>query len=124
MSSASRSLFWFLALRVSVSAFAQAASPAGPNSDPIYQQLRNIGLGSEAVTVNNYDLKRDAATFHLRSGKVCFLSPVNGKVTGAVFEGEGSMSLTPPLPVENKMLKLLTKEDTYNENFNRLVLRF
>ena len=101
-----------------------AQSPARPNSDATYQQLRGAGLGSETVTVNNFDFKRDAATFHLRSGKVCFLSAVQGKVTGAVFEGEGSMSLTPPIAVENRMLKLLTKEDSYNENFNRLVLRF
>ena len=124
MSSVSRSLFLAVALCASASVFAQVTNPATPNSDPIYQQLRGVGLGSEAVTVNNFDLKRDAATFRLRSGKVCFLSAVQGKVTGAVFEGEGSLSLTPPLLVENKMLKLLTKEDVYNENFNRLVLRF
>ena len=124
MSSALLSLFLAIALCVSASVFAQVTNPATPNSDPIYQQLRGVGLGSEAVTVTNFDLKRDAATFHLRSGKVCFLSAVQGKVTGAVFEGDGSMSLTPPLLVENKMLKLLTKEDVYNENFSRLVLRF
>ncbi len=111
-------------LCVSTFAIAQAPSQPAANSDATYQQLRNIGLGTEAVTVNNFDLKRDAATFHLRSGKVCFLSAVQGKVTGAVFEGEGSMSLTPPLAVETSMLKLLTKEDTFNETFNRLVLRF
>ena len=46
---------------------------AGPNSDPTYQQLRNLTLGSEAVSVSNLDLKRDAGTFHLRSGTVCFV---------------------------------------------------
>jgi hypothetical protein len=99
-------------------------APFGPNSDPTYQQLRNIGLSGEAVTVTNFDLTRDAAVFHLRSGTVCFVTPVQGKVTGAVFVGDGSMSLTPPIPVEKGMLRLLTKEDTFNENFNRLVLRF
>jgi hypothetical protein len=95
-----------------------------PNSDPTYQQLRNIGLGGEAVSINNFDLKRDAATFHLRSGTVCFLSPVQGKVTGAVFIGDGNMVLTPPLPIERASLKLLTKEDEFSENFNQMVLRF
>jgi hypothetical protein len=104
-------------------AAAQNAAPA-PNSDATYQQLRSIGLGTEAVSISNFDLKRDAATFHLRSGTVCFVPPVQGKVTGAVFVGDGSMSLTPPLPIENKMLKLLTKEDTFNETFERLILRF
>ena len=95
-----------------------------PNSDPTYQQLRNITLSGEAVTVNNLTLHRDAATFHLRSGIVCLLAPVQGKVTGAVFSGDGSMVLDPPIRVENGMLKLLTKEDEFVENFSQLVLRF
>jgi hypothetical protein len=95
-----------------------------PNSDPTYQQLRNITLGREAMTVSNLTLRRDAATFHLRSGIVCFLAPVQGKITGAVFSGDGNLILDPPIRVENGMLKLLTKEDEFVENFSQLVLRF
>src|SRR5580692_1843025 len=70
---------------------ASAQNPApGPNSDPTYQALRNLALGGEAVSVSNLDLKRDAGTFHLRSGTVCFVAPVQGKVTGAVFVGDGN----------------------------------
>jgi hypothetical protein len=104
--------------------FAAAQTPAGPNSDPTYQQLRNIGLGSEAFSVKGLDLKRDAATFHLRTGTVCFVPPVQGKVTGAVFVGDGAMSLDPPTASERKSLKLLTKSDEFAEEFNHLVLRF
>ncbi len=99
-------------------------APAGPNADPLYQQLRNIGLGAEAVTVNNLDLKRDTATFHLHSGTVCFVAPVQGKVTGAVFVGNGVMNLDAPNQDEKKSLRLLTKEDEFSENFEHLVLRF
>ncbi len=95
-----------------------------PNSDATYQQLRNINLGSEAVTVKDLTLRRDAATFHLRSGTVCFVSPVQGKVTGAVFVGDGNMILDPPIPIERSSLKLLTKEDEFSENFAHLILRF
>jgi hypothetical protein len=103
----------------------QAQTPAavGPNSDPVYQQLRNIGLGSEAVTVKDFELKRDAATFHL-NGYVCFAAPVNGKVTGAVFVGDGKMVLDPPIPMERSSLKLLTKSDEFVEQYEHLVLRF
>ena len=52
-----------------------SSQTSGPNSDPVYQQLRNISLSNEAVTVTNLDLKRDAATFRL-SGTVCFVTPV------------------------------------------------
>src|SRR5271157_5296166 len=94
------------------------------NGDGTYQQLRTIALGSEAVTVNNFTLKRDAATFQLNSGTVCFLSPVQGKVTGAVFVGEGRLLLTPPLPSEERSLSLLTREKEFSESFSHLVLRF
>ncbi len=105
-----------------VSAAAQNATP-GPNSDPTYQALRNLTLGGEAVSVSNFDLKRDAGTFHLRSGTICFAAPVQGKVTGAVFVGDGNFVITPP-PSEMGMLKLLTKENEFSENFSHLVLRF
>ena len=101
-----------------------APAPAAPNSDPAYQQLRNITLGSEAVSLSNFDLKRDAAIFHLHSGTVCFTPAVNGKVTGAVFTGDGTMTLDPPNDTERRSLKLLTKSDEFNEAFEHLVLRF
>src|SRR5208283_3156773 len=69
--------------------YAQNAALA-PNSDPTYQALRNLTLNGDAVTLANFELKRDAGTFHLHSGTVCFVSPVNGKVTGAVFVGDGN----------------------------------
>jgi hypothetical protein len=97
---------------------------AAPNSDPTYQQLRNLTLSGEAVSVTNFDLKRDAGTFHLHSGTVCFVTPVQGKVTGAVFVGNGNFVLDPPLESERKSLKLLTKEDEFSESFNHAVLRF
>ncbi len=111
------------ALSLSVKAI-EPATPMVPNSDPTYQQLRNLSLGSEAVSVANVNLRRDAATFHLRSGTVCFVAPVQGKVTGAVFVGDGNMILDPRQASERASLKLLTKEDEFSENFNHLVLRF
>jgi len=106
----------------SITALAQTPAP-GPGSDPAYQSLRNITLSGEAVSVTNFNLTRDAAAFHLRSGTFCFLAPVNGKVTGAVFTGDGNFVLTPP-ESERPMLKLLTKEDAFSENFGQMVLRF
>jgi hypothetical protein len=103
---------------------AQNTVPAGPNTDSTYQQLRQLTLGQEAVAVNNLTLKRDAATFHLQSGTVCFTPPVQGKVTGAIFIGDGNLVLDPPITVERNSLKLLTKEDEFSETFNHLVLRF
>jgi hypothetical protein len=108
--------------------FLSVVSPAwaqsGANSDPTYVALRNQGLGPEAFRVTNFDLKRDAGTFRLISGTICFVPPVNGKVTGGVFAGDGIFLLTPPSEAERKSLMYLTKEEEFNEKFERLVLRF
>jgi hypothetical protein len=119
------SFFAVLFLAIAVAAApgaAQTAAPA-PNSDPAYQALRNITLSGETVAVSNFELKRDAGTFHLRSGTLCFVAPVQGKVTGAVFVGDGNFVLSPP-PSELGMLKLLTRENEFSENFDHMVLRF
>lgn len=109
---------------LAASVVAQSAAAQGVNSDPLYQALRNLTLRNEAISVKNLDLKRDAGTFHLNSGTVCFVPPVNGMVTGAVFWGDGSLSLYPPLESERQSLKLLTRENEFAEKFDRLVLRF
>ena len=116
-------LSMLLILASSFSLAADAPAP-GPNSDPTYQQLRNLGLGGEAVSVTNFTLKRDAGRFNLRSGTVCFVTPVNGKVTGAVFTGDGNFVLDAPDASERANLKLLTKEDEFSENFGQAIFRF
>jgi hypothetical protein len=124
MPSSSRVLHFALALFSVAGLFAQNSTPSTPNSDPTYQQLRNAGLSGEVVSVHEFTLKRDAATFHLHSGNVCFVSAVQGKVTGAVFVGDGNMILDPPLGIERSTLKLLTKENEFSEKFSQLVMRF
>ncbi|MFY9561254.1 MAG: M1 family aminopeptidase [Terriglobales bacterium] len=104
--------------------FAADTPVQGRNSDPAYQQLRNLTLGSETIGVSNLTLHRDAATFHLRSGTICFVAPVAGKVTGAVFVGDGNLVLDPPLPSEVSSLKMLTRESEFSENFSQAVFRF
>jgi len=112
-------------LLVSLAVLAPGAdTPTSANSDPTYRQLRDLGLGGEAVAVGNLTFRRDAATFHLRSGTVCFVTPVQGKVTGAVFVGDGNMILDAPLAMERASLKLLTKEDEFSETFSQAVFRF
>jgi hypothetical protein len=91
------------------------AAPA-PNTYPTYQELRNVGPSGEAVSVSNLTLHRDAARFHLRSGTVCFVTPVQGKVTGAVFVGDGNLIIDPPTVAERGMLSLLSKEREFSEN--------
>src|SRR6266576_151646 len=122
--SRSKVVVYSMAGLLCISLIANAQQGPAPNSDPTYQQLRNLSLSGEVVGVSNLTLKRDAGTFHLRSGSVCFVAPVQGKVTGAVFVGDGTLVLDPPLGVERNSLKLLTRESEFVESFDHLVMRF
>ncbi|PYS30383.1 MAG: hypothetical protein DMF75_16065 [Acidobacteria bacterium] len=110
---------------------AVTVSPTGekPNSDPVYQQLRQMGKSPQDfagpyATVNNLVLKRDAATFTLTSGEIYFAPMVENRTIGAVFIGEGELALTPPTEVEKHNLALFINQPSIKESFDRLVLRF
>src|SRR5215213_2473271 len=99
------------------------------NVDPVYQSLRQLGKGDQDfagtyAVVNNLKLKRDAANFTLKSGELYFITPVEEKVTAAVFIGDGEMSLTPPTEVEKHSISIFTGEGSITEQFTKLVLRF
>ena len=65
------------------------------NSEPVYRQLRDVGLG-DTSRLDNFTLTSDAATFQFHSGTLTLLNPVNGVVTGAIFIGEGHFHLKAP----------------------------
>ena len=94
------------------------------NSNAIYQQLRGLLPGSEVIAVNNLELRRDAATFTFRSGSFAFYGEVNGKVTGAVFKGEGHLHITPPTAQERHNLSIVRHSEEFDEDFDQVVLRF
>jgi hypothetical protein len=105
------------------------APGAKANTDPVYQQLRQLGktnadFGGTFATVSNLVLTRDAATFTLHNGEVYFSSPIEGRVTSAVFVGDGEMALDPPTPVEKHTLSLFIDSERLTEQFTHLVIRF
>ena len=94
------------------------------NNDPVYTNLRAIRVSPEPIHVKDFTLKRDAGTFTFKSGVFRLLAPVNGKITGAVFTGEGSFTLAPPIPVEQRYLEILTNGQPFLEEFSSAVFRF
>lgn len=94
-----------------------------PNSDPNYRALRD-GNPAETYTVSKLTLKRDAATFTLRSGRISFIPPVLNRTAIAVFTGEGEFTLEPVLFIEREYLKTVTEKETFSESFTRLVMVF
>ena len=114
------------------------------NADPVYQQLRQRARGNQDyggtntlgttsalpdfagsyATVNNLVLKKEGATFNLRSGEIYFVSPVLERYTGGVFIGDGEFSLVPPTENEKNSLKIFTNEQFITEQFSNLVMHF
>lgn len=105
-----------------------AAGAMKPNTDPVYQQLREKGalpdFAGSYATVNNLVLKKEGATFTLRSGEIYFVAPVGGRYTGGVFIGDGELNIVPPTETEKNSLKIFTNEPSLTEQFSNLVLRF
>ncbi|MCA1816181.1 MAG: hypothetical protein LC746_07185, partial [Acidobacteria bacterium] len=119
-------------LRVAaVSASATVTAPKGGKlgvGDETYQLLRKQASSSadftNVATVNNVVLRRDAATFTLRSGEIYFLPPVEDRTVGAVFVGDGEFQMTPPVEWEKRSLSIFTGEPSITEQFTKLTLRF
>src|SRR6476619_3661218 len=89
----------------------------------VYSQFREIGLDPQRVApVSNLELKKDAATFRLKSGTLYFLKPVLDRSPGAVFLGEGVLAFKPPAQIEQKYIsRFLNGETQLEESFKELV---
>ncbi|MFH1334913.1 MAG: hypothetical protein ABII96_00190, partial [Candidatus Zixiibacteriota bacterium] len=91
----------------------------------LYDQIKRLSLDEGKVAeVESLVLVRDAAVFRLNRGKICLSQPVNGRVIGAVFVGEGTFEFTPPNEIERYQLNRFTKQDSLNESFEELYLLF
>ncbi len=93
------------------------------NSDPLYRQLRGLGVG-ESYRVENFNLVIDVGTLEFRKGTITFLSPVQGVVTGAIFIGDAHFNLKPVLDLDRHELSRRSGADEVNENFTQAVFRF
>jgi hypothetical protein len=75
--------------------------------------------------VENLELKKDAASFRLKSGTLYFFKPVLDRPAGAVFIGEAVFSFKPPAQIERKYIsRFLNGETQIDEPFREAVLLF
>ncbi|MGA8152282.1 MAG: carboxypeptidase regulatory-like domain-containing protein [Terriglobales bacterium] len=98
-------------------------SLAFANSDPLYRQLRDIGLG-QTFQFDNYTLNWDVGTFHFEKGTLTILNPVDGIVTGAIFIGEGHFNLKAAISLDAHELNRRSGADEVDEDFTDVVFRF
>jgi len=95
------------------------------SAEDLFLQLGSVGLDASRV-YRARDVSLDRAAFHitLDDGVIGFTSDVNGRVTGAFFEGEGEILLTPPNQVERASMMLQTGAAILEERFSGAYFRF
>jgi len=103
---------------------AEENPPAKP-AEALYLQLGQVGLDAGRVyKVRGASLDRSAIHITLEDGTIGFTQDVMGKITGAFFEGEGEILLTPPNSVERKSMSLFTGMAILEEHFATAYFRF
>ncbi len=102
-----------------------------PESDPDYEmaldELFALDLlPDRTAEVEQLTLSRDAATLTFERGTLHLLTPVAGRIVGAVFVGEGHVRIVPPLAIERAQVRRVFKNDsdTLTRRFVSVVLVF
>src|SRR5271157_5586358 len=92
---------------------------------PLYRALRSVGLDSQRVfTIREAVIDREDLHVWLNDGTIAFTQAVDGRVTGAYFEGEGEVLVRPPDRMERASLGLFTGAGVLEEKFSSAYLRF
>ena len=107
---------------VSASAIAQEAATS--KDKDLYNQLKAFSLTGGVRQLKGVVLKRGRAQITLE-GTVYLSQPVDGKITGAVFIGEGKFIAEPPNDeFEKANVKRLLGNDVIDSDFKTAVFRF
>jgi hypothetical protein len=101
-----------------------SASPSKP-AESLYMQLSSVGLDKLRV-FRLRDVSIDRGAFHitLNDGLIAFTENVANQVTGAFFEGDGEILLSPPNQYERASMALFTGEAILEERFVTGYFRF
>ena len=95
--------------------------PLGP--PPIYDKLRDARL-DHAGHIRDGRLRKERFDLEFTDGDLYLLAPVAGRVTGAVFLGNGQLRFYPPDAVEHHQLEKFLDAASLEESFDRVVFRF
>jgi peptidase M1-like protein len=107
------------------SARAVAEKPPEKPAEALYLQLGQVGLDPARVyQVRGASLDRSAIHITLEDGTIGFTQDVMGRITGAFFEGDGEVLLTPLNEVERRSMSLFTGMAILEEHFATAYFRF
>lgn len=104
---------------------AGAENPSSRPAEALYLELGQVGLDPARVyQVRGASLDRAAVHITLEDGTIGFTQDVLGRITGAFFEGDGEVLLTPPNNVERRSMSLFTGMAILEEHFATAYFRF
>ncbi|MGB0036345.1 MAG: M1 family aminopeptidase [Candidatus Acidiferrales bacterium] len=102
---------------------ASQIAPADPRA--LYQALNDLRPdGVHVYTIKDLNLRRDVVSLNLTDGKLAFLQPLGGHVTGAVFTGHGRVLATPHDRGERGSLARFLGVPILDQTFTRAYFRF
>src|SRR5260370_3720522 len=116
--------WWLLAAAAQAQptgASAQCPETTGEHS----ARFRSVGWDPQRVYhVRDASIDRPNLHIDLDDGTLAFTEDICGRITGALFEGEGEIRLRPPNQVERGSLALFTGMAILEEQFTLGYLRF
>ena len=94
-------------------------------AEELYLQLRSVGLDATRIFhIRGVSIDRPSLHLLLDDGEIVFTSDVAGRVTGAFFEGDAELLLTPPNQGERASMMLFTGMAILEERISSAYLRF
>lgn len=105
------------------------AQVASPNPEKpgaaLYQKLASAGLDAAKVySIRDAGIDKEDLHITMDDGTIALLEAVDGRVTGALFVGDGSVLLVPPSQQERQSLELFTGAAVLSEHFTLAYFRF
>jgi hypothetical protein len=76
------------------------------------------------LNVRDASIDKEDVHISLNDGTIGLVRGVDGRVTGAIFSGEGEILIIPPRPEEKQSMALFTGSAVLNERFTFAYLRF
>ncbi len=116
---------WFLLFLVSLPLHGQNIPLISGPVLPLYRELLSVGLNPQQVfKIREADIDRQDVHLSLTDGVIGFTRAIDGRITGAYFEGDGEVLVRPPDRMERASLGLFIGEGVLEEKFNSAYLRF
>ena len=98
---------------------------AAEQYEPVFEALHQMMPRADSVAlVRNVSLRRDAIQFQLENGRLYLATPVGGRTVAAIFVGQGSVALTPPLEIERREVRRILGDSVVHSRISAAAFVF